>query len=139
MKFSPAKYFRRNSPFYLVGFLLLVGVPQLFAIIFQFKMGFSPFVHDPVRVPFSWDMFSNRVERCGVTWDPPLQGPLGALSSLRQFGTTMEFDIIYDHIDQYRGVAQWLCGMGGPHNGSRIRLRCFVPKGTEIDDELACL
>ncbi len=127
-----------RSPQYVFGFLLLLVVPQLIAITSEFREGFRPFKHEPVRVPFSWDMFSNRVERCALEWSPPLKGPEGALASLKQFGTTLEWDVIYDHVDNYRAMGLWLCGMGGPNNGSHVRLKCFLPQGTRIEDDIAC-
>jgi hypothetical protein len=126
----------RRSPAYVLSFVLFISVFQVIPFGVQFVHGFRPFGREPIRVPFSWDMFATRVERCSIKWDPPIRGPGSGFSSLRQLGTLLEWDDIEDHIEDYRHIARWVCFVGS--KTTRIRLHCFLPTGIETDDEIKC-
>ena len=57
---------RRARPQRLAAVLVLTGLVAVQAIAFgaQLATGFRPFGAAPGRVPFSWDMFAIRLDRC---------------------------------------------------------------------------
>jgi hypothetical protein len=57
---------------YFLALCTLLVVVQLRAEIVQVAGGYRPFGHPPERVAFSWDMFAVDLQRCVVSWDPPL-------------------------------------------------------------------
>ena len=120
-------------------FILILFVPQLPAFSLQFTRGFVPFVHEPGRVPLSWDMFSTPVERCRLEWQPPLSIPGRRLGSFAELGTRLEWDVIYDHVSDYRQTGRLFCLLGaGERVPRRMALDCFLPSGIEIRDENTC-
>jgi hypothetical protein len=125
-----------RSPRFALIFVLALFLPQLAALGEQFVRGFRPFRHDPIRVSYSWDMFTNHVERCVEDWSPAVESPAGKVSSLKQLGTKLEWDVVYDRVVDYEAVARWICVLGNfqPH----VRLRCFLPNGSEMKHEFDC-
>jgi len=121
------------------AFILVLFVPQLIAFFLQFKEGFVPFVHEPRRIALSWDMFSTPVERCRLAWEPPVSLPGKALGSFVEMGTRLEWDPMFDHVDEYRQTGQVFCLLGGGKIAkSRIVLDCFLPSGVESRDDIPC-
>ncbi len=149
-----------NSSAYVMGFLLFLAVFQLRALFLQFESGFQLFVHEPTRVLFSWDMFATRTERCMMEWDPPLQRtPVGPLTDLRQLSVPIEWDVIYDSMQDYEYVGRMGCAFesGQRARGSlgessekapipvthsvnkiRVKIHCFGPDGNETHREFYC-
>src|SRR5262249_39155039 len=69
-------------------------IVQALAFGAQIKAGFRPFGAPPRRVPFSWDMFAVRIERCDLRWDPPL--PLGdGVTHLHDMAPAVEWDPVF--------------------------------------------
>jgi hypothetical protein len=126
-----------RSPLYVLAFLLILGVPQLAAFAMQFNLGFRPFMSEPTRVPLSWDMFSNRVDRCVVKWSSPLQMGAHTISSLRDVELPLEWDIIFDEAGMYRAASESLCRAfaTGPNE---TQLHCYFNNGTETQDAFKC-
>jgi hypothetical protein len=133
--FTQSARFCRSPTFIALG-LFLISLFELVSLGRQFTQGFRPFLNEPVRVNFSWDMFATRVERCTMQWAPALNVPRPDFSSLRQLGSRYEWDIIYDHAEDYRMLARWVCSVG--NSATRIKLHCFFPNGTESNDEIHC-
>jgi len=127
----------RQRPVYVLFFLIALTVPQVQGLVRQFKEGFRPFLQDPIRVPFSWDMFSNRVDRCIVTWDKPLLIDGHRLNSLRDVELPVEWDIILDYVPHYQRMAHDLCHYYSAEPNV-ARLQCFTARGEEITGEAAC-
>jgi hypothetical protein len=111
-------------------FIVLLTLVQLTAIGLQFARGFRPFRRPPSRVPFSWDMFANPLERCQLIWTPPLHTPGVPLASLRQAGLRWEWDIIFDRVSAYEFFARAVCRQWGDRSAV-AELNCFLPDGTE--------
>jgi len=127
----------RRHPLYVAIFILLIGVPQFHALLQQFHFGFRPFVQNPTRVSYSWDMFSNKVDRCLVNFAVPLSvGPLN-FSSLRDIGLAFEWDIIFDRVEDYTAVTRALC-QASSHQTNSAKLHCFTSQGQELEDEIPC-
>lgn len=129
-----------GSPAYVAALLAVLVAVQLGAFARQIQRGFRPFSSEPARVALSWDMFANRVERCQLSWDPPLASVPGRdgapARDLAGMSPPFEWDIVYDTAEQYREVGLWACHFkSGP---TRVKLRCFMQEGREVDDELAC-
>jgi len=127
----------RQRPIYVLSFLLVLVVPQVLGLGKQFDLGFKPFITDPKRVPLSWDMFSNPVDRCTVTWTSPLQLGDHRISSLREVELPLEWDIVLDKIEQYRMMARALCPYSTEHPNS-VQLQCYSSGGAETKNEFTC-
>src|SRR3954469_15001752 len=94
----------------LAAMVLPVGLGTTQAVAFgaQLAAGFRPFGGPPGRVPFSWDMFAIRIERCDLRWDPPL--PLGTgVARLHDMAPLLEWDPTYDRREEYRMIGQEAC------------------------------
>ncbi|MBI3295752.1 MAG: hypothetical protein HYZ71_13585 [Deltaproteobacteria bacterium] len=127
------------SPVYVAVLVGGLVVLQLNSTRLQFERGFRLFGAPPGRVAFSWDMFATRVERCQLSWDPPVATELGEFSSLRRFGTSLEWDIIYDTARDYHAVGQLVCRLrSSPEARHRVKFHCFSPDGTHAEEEVPC-
>jgi hypothetical protein len=121
----------------LIFFLAILIIPQLAALGLQFALGFRPFRQDPVRVALSWDMFSNRVERCVLSWNPPLNTPGAPLTSLHEAGLSLEWDLILDRMGSYAMLGHGLCRQWGSPL-TQVQMQCFLPAGTEAHYAMPC-
>jgi hypothetical protein len=121
----------------VLAFIAALCFPQIAALAFQFFLGFRPFSQDPTRVPFSWDMFANRVERCAVSWKSPLVIGKNSYSKLHDFTLPFEWDVVFDRTLDYRSAAFALCHEWSQSENS-ASLRCFLPDGTHFNDEFRC-
>jgi hypothetical protein len=126
-----------RTPIYVAIFLLTLSAPQLVATASQFYFGFRPFAHDPVRVPLSWDMFATRVERCTLSWGLPLKFSSQSIYSLRDIELPLEWDIIFDHVDDYRAVKKGIC-QSFAMSPTQAQMHCFLPDGTETEEASDC-
>lgn len=126
----------RRRPAYVLAFLSLLAIPQGYAFVRQFREGFRPLRTAPQRIPFSWDMFAVRIERCDVLWTPPLPLPEGPLYRLHQKSRRLEWDFVLDRAEDYRSLAEWACGrFRRPFHASLI---CFTPEGKVVPSALEC-
>jgi hypothetical protein len=125
-----------RSATYVAGFLSVLAASQLVALGEQARRGYRPFVHAPVRVPLSWDMFATAIARCDVQWDPPLLVDGRRLGRLREAGQPLEWDPVYDHVEDYAAAAQGGCAYAIPW--ATIRLTCFTHEGVRVDHAFRC-
>ncbi len=101
---------RQRGRYLYVAFLLAaLALLQLGAELLQVRSGFRPFSHAPARVPYSWDMFAIRMERCVVTWDPPLDVGGEHVSRWHDRLPALEFDSVFNDSDSYAAAAERGC------------------------------
>ena len=114
-----------------------LGLVQLRAFSTQIAQGFRPFGEPPDRVSYSWDMFSVRIERCGVEFRPPVDlGGGKTLRRLKDLTPALEWDIAYNSVDDYAAGAKQFCDENG-HNGT-AHLDCVVPRNQRIIRDIDC-
>jgi hypothetical protein len=123
---SPQRVAQR--PLVVALFLATLITVQLGAIATQFRRGFVPLRAAPERVPFSWDMFSIPIERCGISWEPALSIGRG-YTSLRGFTPRLEWDPVYDHVSDYLTVARLTCQLR--EAALQVRVACITARGFE--------
>jgi hypothetical protein len=116
-----------RSPRFVAVFLAALILPQVFALGRQFYLGFRPFGREPVRVPLSWDMFATRIERCALTWTPPVSTPVGRLATIRDLAPALEWDVVGDRPEQYEYFARKGCFYALQR--TRVDLQCVSPEG----------
>jgi hypothetical protein len=110
--------------------VLLVGLTtlQAYAQIRQVQSGFRPFSHAPARVPYSWDMFAIRIDRCVIGWDPPLRIDGESVARWHDRLSSMEFDTVFNDSDWYEAAAARGCGYSTAAR-TVARLTCFSGDG----------
>jgi hypothetical protein len=86
----------------LLGLLVLVQVGAQLA---QIAFGYRPFRHPPTRVPYSWDMFAIRLDRCVVGWDPPLDVEGERVARWHDREAPIEFDTVFNEANWYKANA----------------------------------
>jgi hypothetical protein len=110
---------------------------QIAAFSLQFRSGFRPLSHPPTRVPYSWDMFAIRIERCILTWDPPLQINGQKVARWHDRMPPLEFDHVYDDDRSYADAAQVAC-MFRTHPNTVTSLTCFTADGKVDERRIPC-
>ncbi len=125
----------RRTVYFLALIALLVGV-QLRAEIVQVKDGYKPFGAPPQRVPFSWDMFAVDIDRCAVSWDPPLTIDGRKVARFRDTGTYFEWDSVYD-LASYKTVARAACKYKSAED-TAVRMTCARTTGALQEIYFAC-
>ncbi len=121
----------------VVGFLVGLVLVQVIAFAFQFKSGFRPFLQEPIRVPFSWDMFSIPVERCVIEWDPPLSGGKRVIRRFHDLGLPFEWEPVYNKTEDYHSAGFQFCSLWGTKQ-TRMKEKCFLRDGTVRENESNC-
>jgi hypothetical protein len=86
-----------------------IAAVQMRAQLLQWREAYRPFSHAPVRVPYSWDMFAIRLERCTIRWDPPLEIDGKPVSTWHDRAFPIEFDTVYNRARDYYGAARTGC------------------------------
>ncbi|RYF09325.1 MAG: hypothetical protein EOO40_07090 [Deltaproteobacteria bacterium] len=114
----------------------LLAALQLAAFALQLILGFRPFGRPPQRVPLSWDMFAVRVERCALSWRPPVVLGGRRLPNLQALGMALEWDAVLNGIGAYEDLARRVCATSRQKGAAQ--LRCFVPEGHEVLRDIAC-
>jgi hypothetical protein len=125
-----------RNPAYVAAFLAALALPQAAALVMQIHIGFRPFAHAPVRVPLSWDMFATAISRCDVRWEPPLNIGGHPVGSIHQTGQPLEWDPVYDRVEDYVVAARMGCAYATPH--TLATLQCFTSDGRTVRDALVC-
>ena len=125
-----------SGPRSVVLFLTLLAVPQVVALGEQVALGFRPFGHEPRRVPLSWDMFSVPIARCDVRWTPPLNMDGHSVARLRDTGTALEWDPVYDRVEDYTLAARYGCEFASVP--TTAQLRCVTSEAAVALDSFAC-
>ncbi|CAN5314761.1 hypothetical protein BH09MYX1_BH09MYX1_15540 [soil metagenome] len=114
-----------------------LAVTQVWAQVEQVHEGYRPFVTSPTRVSYSWDMFATPVERCAVSWDPPLHVEDRTVRTMSERDAPVEWGTVYDDRAAYREFALDACQtFGAP--GATITLRCALPSGTVEETRELC-
>jgi hypothetical protein len=122
---------------YVAILLLCVAGVQVRAAFGQWAAGFRPFAHAPARVPYSWDMFAIRLDRCVVRWDPPLSIDGVRVARWSDRVWPIEFDSVYNDVDSYDAVAAAACAYRTAP-ATAIALECFLGDGGADDHSIAC-
>jgi hypothetical protein len=122
---EPRRALARTYVMLLLGLLVVV---QVRAEIEQVVAGYRPFCHPPSRVPYSWDMFAIRIERCVVDWDPPLAIQGRSVAHWRDRTWPLEFDSVYNEEGTYEQVARGACVYRSAP-ATAVALRCFLADG----------
>jgi hypothetical protein len=124
---------------YLYHATLLIGlaVVQLAAEIGQVSAGFVPFSNPPVRVPFSWDMFAVRIDRCAISWDPPLEIEGRPIARWQDRLPALEFDSIRNVASDYDDAALFACAYR-THAPTTATVSCALHDGTLREQHLDC-
>lgn len=115
---------------------LLVGV-QARALLVQVGEGFKPFRHPPSRVPFSWDMFAIKIERCTVAWDPPLSIEGKRVARWQDRGVPLEFDSVFNEATSYGDAAKRGCAYKVAQ-GTTARVDCAYSDGQVHELTVVC-
>ena len=123
-RFSMSALARR--PAVALGFMLVVGALQFAAFARQFELGFVPFRSVPTRVPFSWDMFTIPIERCGIEWEPALPLTAAGVTSLRSLARALEWDPVYNTVQDYGAAAYFGCKFRKAP--TRVHAMCLTKK-----------
>jgi len=124
-------------PWVIAAFLALLVSVQLGAVGQQFTLGYRPFVHAPARVPLSWDMFAQPIERCELRWTPPLQIYGREVHAMPELGPRFEWDAVLDYSEDYEQLGLQACAEFGAPNTS-VELTCFLPEGRTLHREVPC-
>lgn len=122
---------------WVLGIVVALFVPQAVAQVLQVQRGFRPFVQSPTRVSYSWDMFSTRVERCDVRWEPPLVVEGRSVERASDRSAPIEFDTVYDDREDYRGFAYDACTRFA-RVPTTSHLRCALPSGEIVEIHDPC-
>jgi hypothetical protein len=99
----------RVRALYFTTLLLALAVVQARAQVVQIASGFRPLAHPPIRVPYSWDMFAIRLDRCVVGWDPPLEVEGERVARWHDREAVIEFDTVFNDVAWYKEDATRGC------------------------------
>jgi hypothetical protein len=116
-----------RSPRVVAAFLVLLILPQAYALSRQFRLGFRPLGPAPTRVALSWDMFATNIARCRLAWNPPVKTPVGTVSTLRDLTPRLEWDVVGDSPENYGWMARRVCAYA--LDRTRVEMQCVGPNG----------
>jgi hypothetical protein len=122
---------------YCASLCAALAAGQLWAEYGQLRDGFRPFSRAPVRVAYSWDMFSIRIDRCAISWDPPLLVDGRLVSRWTDRTWPLEFDTVYNRAATYVGAASRGCRYRGSPE-TVARLVCVTSDGTVHERTFQC-
>jgi hypothetical protein len=131
----------RHSPVYAGLVVAFLALQQGAAMVRQWQEGYRPFVRAPQRVPLSWDMFAVEIERCELSWDQPVYWLGRPMRRLRDLGSALEWDPVYNRRSDYIAAGISACedrgpGLSGPAGGFHVH--CFGPGAKETTDAFDC-
>lgn len=132
---------RLARPILMVAVIGTLVFIQVRAQLKQYESGFRPMKQEPTRVAFSWDMFAIRIERCAITFSPPLRSRDGerTVRSFSDLSPLIEWNPVYNQTSHYAGFAQRLCSQYSPPDEEiRVRLVCFDPTASRHFYDLRC-
>jgi hypothetical protein len=127
----------RPRQLYVALLLASLVVLQVRAEILQVCAGFRPFFHAPARVPYSWDMFAIRIDRCVITWDPPLLIDGDRVARWRDRAFSIEFDTVYND-SRYYMAAAWRGCANRTSPKTAAHLVCLTAEGKIHESTFAC-
>ena len=110
---------------------------QVMAEVGQWKGGFRPLARAPIRVAYSWDMFSIRIDRCAIAWDPPLRIDGQEVSRWTDRTWPLEFDTVYNRTGTYLGAAARGCRYSDSP-ATIARLVCVSANGAIHEPTFRC-
>ncbi len=122
---------------YVACLLIALAGLQVRAEMGQIDAGFRPFAHAPSRVPYSWDMFAIRMNRCAVRWDPPLSIEGRPVATWRDRVWPIEFDSVYNEVQSYETVSRAACAYRSAPE-TDVTLNCFLADGGVNEYSFAC-
>ena len=125
---APARF----GPAFAVGATLNIAL-----VAAQVEGGFRPFSHAPSRVPYSWDMFAIRIDRCVVGWSPPLWVEGARIGRWRDRSAPIEFDTVYNDARHYEAAAQAGCAYR-VDPGTVASIECLLGDGGVHEAAMAC-
>ncbi len=121
---------------YFGAVLGLLVVVQAGAQVIQLRRGFRLFSVAPQRVAMSWDMFAIRIDRCEVTFDPPLSIEGKAVRRWHDRGAPLEWDTVYNDMPHWETGAKAACTYKtGP---TKIHLECATAQGEIVERSIDC-
>jgi hypothetical protein len=127
----------RARVLYFALFLSLLVAVQLRAQVVQLEAGYRPLSHAPGRVPFSWDMFAIRLDRCVVGWDPPLEVDGQRVARWHDRLPAIEFDAVFNDVAWYEVAAQRGCAYR-TQPATVAYLKCFSSDGRADERSFDC-
>jgi hypothetical protein len=122
---------------YILGLVGVLAAAQLAAQMEQVAEGYRPFGQAPKRVAFSWDMFAVDIDRCAVTWDPPLVIDGRSVARWRDPGTYLEWDAVMSNREAYEVVARVAC-LYRSQRPTTVTMTCASSDGTLKDERFDC-
>ncbi len=126
-----------RSPRFVLGFILLLVLPQAIAFTTQFARGFVPFKTVPGRVMFSWDMFAVSLDRCVLSWQPPLKIGPKEVHAFHEMAAMLEWDIAFERAQDYVDEGLKYCDRWG-EVGTKAHMQCFHVNGVMSQNEFRC-
>lgn len=88
-------------------------------------------------MPYSWDMFAIRMDRCVVRWDPPLEIEGQRVASWHDRAYRIEFDTIYDRTRTYAAAAVAAC-VYRTSTPTKVSLVCATADGRIDTRQIDC-
>ena len=122
---------------YVAVLLGLLAAVQLRAQVVQVMSGYRPLSHAPIRVPYSWDMFAIRLDRCVVGWDPPLDVDGQRVARWHDRLPDLEFDTVFNDADWYASAAARGCAYRS-QAATTAYLKCFSSDGRTDERSFDC-
>jgi hypothetical protein len=122
---------------YFLGLCLVLVTLQLRAQIVQLYGGYRPFGRAAKRVAFSWDMFAVGIQRCAVTWDPPLSIEGKSVARWRDRGTYFEWDNAMANVEGYEQTAVDACDYRTAPV-TTVRMSCINSDGDASETRFRC-
>jgi hypothetical protein len=127
----------RHRALYVALLLMVLAAVQLRAQVLQLCAGYRPFAHPPTRVPYSWDMFAIRLDRCVVGWRPPLEIEGRSVARWHDREAPIEFDTVFNEAGHYVAAAERGCDYRrAPWTSAH--LQCFSSDGGVREFTLDC-
>lgn len=127
----------RARALYVAILLGVLAAVQLRAQVVQVLSGYRPLSHPPIRVPYSWDMFAIRLDRCVVGWDPPLDVDGQRVARWHDRLPDIEFDAVFNDADWYAAAAARGCAYRS-HASTTVYLKCFSSDGRTNERSFDC-
>ncbi|HTB76109.1 MAG TPA: hypothetical protein VK762_22825 [Polyangiaceae bacterium] len=127
----------RARALYVAVLLGLLAAVQLRAQVVQLMSGYRPLSHPPTRVPYSWDMFAIRLDRCVVGWDPPLDVDGQRVARWHDRLPDLEFDTVFNDADWYASAAARGCAYR-TRPATTVYLKCFSSDGRTDERSFDC-
>jgi hypothetical protein len=127
----------RARALYFAIILSLLAMVQVRAQVEQLLSGYRPLSHPPGRVPYSWDMFAIRLDRCVVGWDPPLEVDGERVARWHDRLPALEFDTVFNDADWYVEAATRGCEYR-THVATIAYLTCFSSDGRADERSFDC-